>query len=403
MSVARPLASAAMSSTDVPIAKALVAAASISFISTVFTRDAFFSLATFTAFWVFIFGEIFYGAASAAPVDSVVWVNTVLGAVAMAAVVGVILVKLLGTGRLVDVWLTRAPPSLNNKTSDDWHIPLFIVATATAFAASYFFTYLALGGGVPVWPGGMTPSTTWTWVFAIVATFVTLLLLALAFVQRRITTKNISLGSGTLVYYFFAWVIAAGAPVVAWIYIDASSATVGFAAGAIAFVINVILLALGYIYERYQVGYSEAVEENASFASPYDGLYTGGSGLIAGVRIFFISLTHGLIFVIGGLGDVVDSAPADEAARDIFWFPYLALYFTIAFLVYFVVYSLIVVYSYWNYSKVGREETRYLTRAPLRQQTGARAEFAVRQPSPSAENKPRRRSGASHGGKLRFV
>ena len=401
------------------VAQALVAVASVSFISTVFTRDAFFATAAVTAWWVFIIGQLTYGSAAPTPIDSLVWINYVLAAAVVAAVVGVVLVKLLGTGRLIDVWLTRSPLPLPYAT-EDWNVPVFLLAIGAAFMATFFIAQ-AVVHPLPIWPGGLVVAYGWAIAMSILFGLLTLVLVFSALVQRRTSHKGVVANDAPGVLYFFFWLLAGGIPLLPWLLLTSTAFARGAIAGGTAFVLDIVLLLIGTWFERWRVQRvveaqtvgGGVADEYASAMRPYDGMFTGGSGFITAVRVFFIGLSHGLIFLFGGLDGLADidttAAAMEAAAKELFWFPYLALLFTIMLVVYGLVYVVIMLLFVTNAGERNELSYKYLSRAapqgrvspPVssRGQTPAAAAAAVRATSPVT----RRQTGSTKSQRMSAI
>jgi len=322
------------------IASVLVSVASAAYLGTVFARDAFFGFAGVAAFWVFIFANVPYGDYVGA--GDLVKYQYLLALALVAAVVAAALVKLLGTGRLFDVWMTRSP-LVNGYPAGDLNIPVFLAAMAFAWLTTFFVVIAQQGS---LWAGNITMSKTWAIVFAVLSGLLLAAMLVLAGIQKRTLGDLRRLADGVGLYYFFAFLVAAAAPIVVW-HVPAFGSDVvrGIVAGATALVLDMVLLAIGYFIERSLV--LETTTAGAPVAtayqslSPHDGLYTGGSGLVLVIRIFLIGLVHGLIFLVGGLAGV--AAASDAAAIAVFNFPYLLLLFVILGATFIVLYLLILV------------------------------------------------------------
>lgn len=323
------------------LAQALVAVASVSFITTVFTRSPAFSTANIALFWLLIFGEHFYGDAGIA---SQYWVNYFIAVAIIAAAVAVMLVKLLGTGRLIDVWLTRSPLPM---TGADWNLPVFVLAFASAFLAAFFFMQFAVAPAA-VWHNAeaVAVSAGLAMLLAIVFAALTLLLVITAALQTRTTADGTVLADKVGLYYFVAWLAVNGIALTVWLlpnWTADNRVLAAWVTGVVAAVLDFIALGAGYAFERGQAAAGGARETNEVMAArlrPYDGLFTGGSGWLGVVRVLLIGLTHGLIFVMGGLSPVVldnGGPPVHET----FWFPNLALLFAIALGVYGVAYFIV--------------------------------------------------------------
>lgn len=333
------------------IAATLVAAASYGFLGTVFARDAFFSLAVFTAFWAFIFADLAYPAAAASTLY--IYVPSM---VLVAAVAGAVLVKLLGTGRLIDVWMTRSPLPLPN-LSEDWNIPLFLLALAFAWLTAFFAALAAAGS---LWYGLVTLSFAGAVALAIISGLLLLLCLVAAGFMRNSDAEGNLVSGGPALYYFVAFLFLAGLPALFWHFIPiTSSVTRGLVTALVALVVDAVGLYLGYRLERGMWRGADVV--SAKRPGQYDGLDTGADGWVVAVRIFAIGLFHGGIFAIGGLVDV--NVGTDAIARQVYWVPYLMLYFFIITVLAAVLYAVIVC-IFWN-NVNGRNEhgLRWFSRA----------------------------------------
>ena len=342
------------------IASVLVTLASIGFLGSVFTRDAFFSLAAIAAFWIFIFAHTFYGAT----IDPVTLYAYVLAAVALASITGSVLVKLLGTGRLIDVWMMRSPLPVPN-IAEDWNIPLFLLAVLFIFLA-VFYVIAGTAPAVPgFWNGDIVITATAGWILFVLFLLLAIALIIMAGVQKRTSDKNFTISDAPGIYYFFAFGVMAALPAVFWHFADGlitSYATRGWTTFVIALILDIGLLLAGVAIEAWQAQRGQLLGHAPAEAvrRPYDGLYTGGSKWTSAVRIFFIALVHGLVF---GIGSLATDATTAAAAKQVFWFPYLFLLFAIAAGIFAAAYILIVCLFAVNISSRDTSAIRHLSRS----------------------------------------
>lgn len=319
----------------------LVALAAATFIGTVFTRDPAFCITIVSAFWLFIFGELYYGDGSV--FASQYWVNYTIAAVAVAAAVAAVMVKWLGTGRLVDVWLTRSPLPT---TGNDWNIPAFLLAGIAGFLATYFSVQASIVP-TPIWHNAeaTAPSETICIVLAIGFALLALVFIILAGVQTRTTAAGTVLNNSLGVFHMFALAIIILASSLVWLLPNWSavsgsgSVTAGWVTGATAAVLDIVFLAGGYALEKAQTSdVAGGNEARAAAIRPYDSLFTGAStGAIIVIRVLVIAVAHGLIFVFAGMSSTV-LTDNGAAVHDVFWFPHLMLYFVVSAGVYLVLY-----------------------------------------------------------------
>ena len=313
------------------IAAVLVTSCAVSFLATIFTRDAFFSLAAFVAFWTFIFSDVYYSG-----IIAVVRYNYMFAAVLSAALTGVALAELINSGVLINVWLDR--PSRSDRSGYALQsLPVGALMVLFAFLATFFFY---LGALLSLWAGFITVSSSWPWyilggLFALAA-IISLFLLAFTV---KWTKFEFYFDGKIEVYYVFAFIFAAITPALIW-HVSWSFLSTSFAAGTfaraaltagIAFFFDLLVLGIGVLLERN-------AEKKAGSATivRFDGLDGGEHGLVLFLRVFVISLMHGLIYLFGGFVDVSDAAY--QAAIDVFWIPHLFLLFAIAFGIYAIAY-----------------------------------------------------------------
>lgn len=313
------------------IAAVLVTSCAVSFLATVFTRDAFFSLAAFVAFWTFIFSDVYYSG-----IIAVVRYNYMFAAVLGAALMGVALAELINSGVLINVWLDR--PSRSDRSSHALQsLPIGAFMVFFAFLATFFFY---LGAKMSLWAGFITVSSSLPWyilggLFAL-ATIISLFLLAFTV---KSTKFEIVFDGKLEVYYVFAFVFMGIIPSLIW-HINWSFLPASFAPGTFARAILTGIIAL--FVDLIFLGIGAALERNAekktgqSTIVRFDGLDGGEHLIVLILRVLIISLTHALIYFFVGSVDVSDAAY--QIAIDVFWYPHLFLLFAVAFVAYGIVY-----------------------------------------------------------------
>jgi len=194
------------------LASTFVTALAYGYRGSIFTRDAFFSTATFLAFWLLIFAPLAYTAAGPVLVADVLqfFVDaTALVPVALllGAVLGLALVKALGLGQLVDVWLTGAGGGTtlaDGADDEELNLPLIVVATACAFLA-VFFGAAIFASGVILY-GATTISLTVAWFGVLLFGFAAVVLLVYSGVPLKYGSRFRLSSDWVSVYYALAFV-----------------------------------------------------------------------------------------------------------------------------------------------------------------------------------------------------
>ena len=320
----------------------LVSAATYGLLGSIFTRDAFFSGFTFLAFWLFIFAPTFYMLVA----DTYFYIPAI---VAVASVVGMAIVKLLSIGQLVDVWMTGAGGG-DNSAREELNVPFMVLAVAFSFFATFFaiaaYTGAAFLGGLFV----LSSSTAGWLLFGVFAALTLAAVLATG-IQRKRGVRFKGIHDWASVYYTFVFVLVAFVPALVWHYTYPASPVMvaayrGLFAGGTAIVVDIIFLGLGAVYEAWRDRYIDYTgSASAKVYTRHGRFYSheGSKGLLA-ARFIVVPLVHAGIYILGGYavcatGDVV---------ADIFWSPWLIVYFAVAFLVFAGLYVVILVFFTWQ-------------------------------------------------------
>ena len=153
------------------LGRTFVNAGTYGFLLAVASRDVFFSVATYLAFWLAILAPIDYAAFIATgplAADVTLFVASaflvVPAAATLAAMVGIGFVKLFEIGQLIDVWLTG---SGGVSDEEERNLPLLVYAVVLAFTGTLLFF-------------GYEPSTSAAWLYGLATPTLGFWLLVLA-------------------------------------------------------------------------------------------------------------------------------------------------------------------------------------------------------------------------------
>lgn len=338
------------------LAAVLVTGAGVSYLATVFTRDAFFAFATFALFWTLIFADVFYAGYS-----ELVRYNYVFAAVVLAAAMGVVVIEVLNTGILIDVWLEKFVPQFKVGRIA---FPIVVVLVGFSFLATFFW----MSTSYSLWFGTITITSPWSWIFAITFTLLAIVtFFAIAFTGKR--TFSMQTFPGKLeVFYILAFLFMNGLPALFWhasFMSSLTSATRGWIVGGIAFFIDIILLLVCAWQER-QDSLSKVGKDNDMYHGMYD-----GSIWSSALRAFIIALIHGAIFIVAGYADV--NGTTNQRVIDVFWYPYLMTLFTVVIVIFGIIYAFLVFRNMTSTGKSAEETTLLKTAdAPMRMPNGGK-------------------------------
>ena len=325
----------------------LVSAQTFTYLGSVFTRDVGFSAFVFAAFWLFIFAPTYYAL-------NVATYFFVPAATALAAVLGIAVVNLLSVGQLVDIWLTGSGGG-DNSQHEELNVPFMVVAIGFVFFAVFFA--LAAVACQPAdltcanFLGGLfyVPSALVGWIlFGVFAALALAAVLATG-IQRKRGVRFKGIHDWASVYYFFAFLMCAALPALAWHLLYPSSFLAnavwrGWIAAAVAFVGDLIWIGLGVLYERQR---DTALDNNGpgTPSTRHGRFYSkdANSGLFW-VRYFGVPLVHAGFYILGGYAQ---SATVDDVAA-MFWSPWFIIYISVGFVLFAGLYVIILVFFTWQ-------------------------------------------------------
>jgi len=346
------------------LAVSTVAAAALSFVTSIFTRDPLLAFGGFTLFWAFIFVPTYH--VNDATVDTLI----VLAASALYAVMGAATSKLFDIGQLIDVWLSGSGGGPNAR--EELNIPFLLVGVIAAFFATFFGVAASRAGAATdlFWAGLVDLDETLAILLALLLGIVALAAIIVSVKQEKLGARFRGIHDWASVIYLFVWLVAIAAGAVPW-YVcspdlnyalaacsSMSDSARGWLAGVVGGVALLVGLGVGYWYERFRdKNFDYVTVERRSIYTRQGRFYSAGDALGTPwlvARFFFVVALYAATWVVGGYAQ--QAARGSQPVVDLFWSDGLAVFAVVTIVVFVAIYAAILVCYKWPRQFLGADE-----------------------------------------------
>jgi hypothetical protein len=344
------------------LAVSTVAAAGISYLTSIFTRDPLLAFGGYVIFWAFIFVPTYH-----ATDDPLVDIVIVMAASAVFSIMGGATSKLFDVGQLIDVWLTGSGGGPNAR--EELNIPFLLVGFIAIFFAVFFGVAASRSGAVTdqFWNGLVNLNQTLAILLTVLFAIVALAAIVVSVKQEKMGARFRGIHDWASVVYLVVWLLAITASAVPW-YIwadDISDATRGWLAGVVGGIVLAAGLLAGIWYERYR-------DKNYDYATVVTGsdgvarsvytrqgrFYSKGDGIgtpwLVGRFVVVVSLFT-FTWVVGGYAQAA-AAGTTEPVVNLFWSDGLVAYAAVVTVIFIAFYVGLLVCYKWPRQYLGAEE-----------------------------------------------